>query len=73
MVTLRTCDQYPLPKTDELFTAIGTGKVFSTIDLKNVYLQIPVEEASQKYLVINTHKGLFSYKRLSLRDLLPIC
>ena len=58
------CDQYPLPKTDELFTAIGKGKVFSTIDLKNAYLQIPVEEESQKYLVINTHKGLFRYKRL---------
>ena len=53
-----------MPKTDELFTAIGKGKVFSTIDLKNAYLQIPVEEVSQKYLVINTHKGLFRYKRL---------
>ena len=59
-----SCDQYPLPRVDELLADIGKGKIFSTIDLKNAYLQIPVGEESQKYLVINTHKGLFKFKRL---------
>ena len=58
------CDKYPLPKIDELLASIGKGKIFSKIDLKNAYLQIPVEENSQECLVINTHKGLFKYKRL---------
>ena len=58
------CDRYPLPKIDELLSVIGRGQIFSKIDLKNAYLQIPVEEKSQEYLVINTHKGLFKYTRL---------
>ena len=59
-----SCDQYPLPKVDELLADIGKGKIFSTIDLKNAYLQIPVGEESQKFLLINTHKGLFKFTRL---------
>ena len=58
------CDRYPLPKIDELLSVIGKGKIFSKIDLKNAYLQIPVDEESQEFLVINTHKGLFKYTRL---------
>lgn len=40
------------------------GKTFSTIDLKQAYLQMKVDAKSQKYLVINTHRGLFKYTRL---------
>ena len=58
------CDQYPLPRIDELLSSVGSGKVFSKIDLQNAYLQIPVDEKSQEFLVISTHKGLFKYKRL---------
>ena len=57
-------DQYPLPKVDELLSVIGRGKVFSKIDLKDAYLQVPVDEEAQKLLVINTPKGLFRYNRL---------
>jgi len=31
------------------------------IDLKDAYLQLPVAEASRKYLVIATHNGYFRY------------
>ncbi|XP_068234165.1 uncharacterized protein [Palaemon carinicauda] len=58
------CDKYPLPKIDELLCSVGKGKIFSKIDLKNAYLQIPAEEQSQEFLVINTHKGMYKYKRL---------
>ena len=57
-------DKYPLPKIDELMTELRAGNIFSTIDLKQAYLQIEVAEESRKYLVINTHKGLFNFKRL---------
>ncbi|XP_066947078.1 uncharacterized protein [Macrobrachium rosenbergii] len=40
------------------------GKYFSLLVLKNAYLQIPVDEESQKYLVINTHKELCKLNRL---------
>ena len=58
------CDRYPLPKIDELLSIVGKGQIFSKIDLKNAYLQLPVDEESQNFLVINTHKGLYKYKRL---------
>ncbi|XP_046619689.1 uncharacterized protein K02A2.6-like [Neodiprion virginianus] len=34
-------------------------KRYSKIDLKEAFLQVPVEENSQNLLTINTHKGLF--------------
>lgn len=58
------CDRYPLPKIEELLSIIGNSKIFSKIDLQNAYLQVPVDEKSQDFLVINTHKGLFKYRRL---------
>ena len=58
------CDQYPLPRVDEILAVVGKSKIFSKIDLKDAYLQVPVDDESQELLVINTHKGLFKYKRL---------
>lgn len=58
------CDRYPLPRIEELLSGLGKGKIFSKIDLQNAYLQLAVEDKSQEYLVINTPKGLFKYKRL---------
>ena len=58
------CDKYPLPKVDEILAVVGKSKIFSKIDLKDAYLQVPVDDESQNLLVVNTHKGLFKYKRL---------
>ena len=57
-------DQYPLPRPADLFNALRGGKLFCKIDLRDAYLQIEMSEESWKFLVINTHKGLFQYKRL---------
>nr|XP_039254335.1 uncharacterized protein K02A2.6-like [Styela clava] len=57
-------EQYPLPMVDELLTKFAGGEKFSVIDLKEAYLQIPLAEESQKYTVVNTHKGLFTTNRL---------
>ncbi|RWS20052.1 uncharacterized protein B4U80_05184 [Leptotrombidium deliense] len=40
------------------------GKYFSKIDLKQAFHQLSVSDESRKYFAINTHKGLFRYKRL---------
>ena len=55
---------YPLPRIEDLFAALSRGKVFSKLDLSHAYLQVQLSRESQKYLVINTHKGLYAYKRL---------
>lgn len=58
-------DPYPLPTTEDLFATLAGGAWFSIIDLSSAYFQLELSESSKKYLVINTHKGLFEYQRLS--------
>ncbi|CAM5073319.1 unnamed protein product [Natator depressus] len=57
-------EQYPLPRIDDLFTGLAGGQKFSKIELSQVYLQMHVDEKSQKLLTIVTHKGLYRYCRL---------
>ena len=57
-------DKYPLPRIEDIFAKMAGGNIFSKIDLKNAYLQMEVEEDSNKYLTISKHKGLFKYNRL---------
>ena len=57
-------DRYPIPKPEDLFAKLANGKQFSTLDLSHAYQQIPLEAQSRKYVVINTHRGLFQYTRL---------
>ena len=53
-----------MPKVEDIFASLGEGKRFTKLDLKDTYLQMEVEDKSKHLLTINTHKGLFRYKRL---------
>ncbi|XP_055616575.1 uncharacterized protein K02A2.6-like [Toxorhynchites rutilus septentrionalis] len=57
-------DAHPLPHPDDVFADLAGCRYFSQLDLSDAYLQVEVEEESQKYLTINTHRGLFKYNRL---------
>ena len=57
-------DSFPLPHIDELFTKLTGGQNFPKLDLSSAYLQLPLEEESQKYTTINTPKGLYVYTRM---------
>ena len=57
-------DRYPIPKVEDLLASLAGGKSFTKLDLSQAYLQIELEENSRKYVVINTHKGLFRYTHL---------
>ena len=57
-------DQYPLPKPDNIFATLATGKYFSKIDLTHAYQQMKLKEDSRHLVTINTHRGLFRYTRL---------
>ena len=54
----------PLITVDEAISSVGNAKIFSKIDLSQAFLQIPVHENSQKFLVINTSEGLFKFSHL---------
>ena len=57
-------DNYPTPKEKDLLASLGGGKTFTKLDLRQVYLQLPLEDESKLYTTINTRKGLFQYNRL---------
>ena len=48
-------DQYPLPKTDDVFANLAGGEKFTKIDLRQAYLQLHLSEESKPLLTINTH------------------
>ena len=58
-------DQYPLPKTDDVFANLAGGEKFTKIDLRQAYLQLHLSEESKPLLTINTHKGLYRYNRMT--------
>ena len=59
-----TVEQYPLPKPEELFATLAGGKCFSKLDLSQAYLQVQLDDDSCVYVTVNTHQGLYRYRRL---------
>lgn len=57
-------EHYPLPNSEDLFSSLAGGKVFTVLDLCRAYHQLEVNVESQEYLTINTHRGLYRYNRL---------
>ena len=57
-------DVYPLPLSEELFHKLHGGTKFTKLDLAYAYLQIKLDENSKQLLVLNTHQGLYCYKRM---------
>ncbi|CAI6372965.1 unnamed protein product [Macrosiphum euphorbiae] len=58
------CDQYPLPRTADLFRALEGSKYFSSLDLNSGYFQISVEEKDQYKLAFTSALGLLTFTRL---------
>jgi hypothetical protein len=54
-------DNYPLPNIAEIYKKLAKSKVFSKIDLKAAYHQIPVEETSIKYTAFVCEFGVYEY------------
>ena len=57
-------DHYPPPVIRDLFAQLSGGQRFSKLDLRNAYLQLPLDEQSQACCTINTLRGLMRYTRL---------
>ena len=57
-------EQYPLPRPEDIFAKLAGGKSFTTLDLTHAYNQLLLDDDSQEYATINTHRGLYCYKRL---------
>lgn len=57
-------EQYPPPNISDMFASLGGGSVFNTLDLRDAYNQVELDEESRKLSVINTHRGLLCFNRL---------
>ena len=57
-------NQHPIPNPTDLLSKLSGGSVFSKLDLSQAYAQLPLDEQSQSYCVIATHRGLYAFTRL---------
>jgi len=64
-------DDHPIPNMEEIKTKLRGNTIFSQLDLPDAYLHLKLDNKSQKYTTINTHRGLYVYNRLIL-NLLPL-
>ena len=54
----------PYPELKSCSQQFPVAKSFSKLDLSHAYLQLQLDESSQEYVTINTHRGLYRYTRL---------
>jgi hypothetical protein len=48
-----------------LLAKLAVGKKYTKLDLSQAYHQLELSHERRKYTTINTHKGLYQYKRLT--------
>ena len=57
-------DPYPMPSMKDLISSIGSKKYFTTIDLLQGFLQIPLDEESKEFTAFSSASGRFQYTRM---------
>ncbi|KAG0848253.1 hypothetical protein G6F17_011811 [Rhizopus arrhizus] len=59
-------DAYPLPRIDDLLDTLGKAKVFSALDMRSGFHQVPLEEASKDFTAFTTKYGTYHYNTLPM-------
>ncbi len=57
-------DAFPLPRISDMVNEIAQFKVFSTIDLRSVYHQIPLSVEERPYTAFEACNGLYQFTRV---------
>ena len=55
-------DSYPLPRIDSCLDSLGGATLFSTLDLRSGYWQVPMDPQSAEKTAFVTRKGLWKFK-----------
>jgi hypothetical protein len=59
-------DTFPMPSIEHAFANLHGAKVFSILDLKSAYYQIPLSVKSRKVTAFSTPFGLFEFNKLPM-------
>ena len=57
-------DAYPLPRIDETVNKIARYRVFSTINLKSAYHQVPIKQSERQYTAFEANMSLYQFCRV---------
>ncbi|KAK7870273.1 hypothetical protein R5R35_001001 [Gryllus longicercus] len=57
-------DRYPLPLIDDILDRLQDARVFCTMDLRNGFFHVDVEEGSRKYTSFITHAGQYQFRKV---------
>ena len=57
-------DKYPLPTIDELSASFHGAQIFTKLDMRRSYLQVPLAAESRNLTAFVTHEGVFQYRRM---------
>ena len=57
-------DAYPLPRLDDMAFQVSRYKVYSALDLKSAYHQIPIDAADKQYTAFEADGGLYQFCRI---------
>ena len=57
-------DAYPLPIIQDIFDLVGGSSIYSTLDLKSSYWQMPVAEADIHKTAFRCHAGHFEFTKV---------
>lgn len=59
-------DSYPLPRIDDLLDTLGKAKIFSALDMRSGFHQVPMEENSKELTAFTTKYGVYHYNTLPM-------
>jgi len=57
-------DAFPLPRINDLVNNIAQYRVYSTIDLRSAYHQVPLREEERPYTAFEASNGLYQFTRV---------
>ncbi|CAF4681916.1 unnamed protein product, partial [Rotaria magnacalcarata] len=55
---------YPLPRIDDVIERLNGSHIFSKIDLRSGYFQVPLDNEERNKIAFITHDGLWHFNRL---------
>ena len=57
-------DAFPLPRISDMVNKIAQYRVFSTIDLRSAYHQVPLKDEDKPYTTFEARGNLYQFTRL---------